>query len=292
MAQSLGVEVDVITGDWRRGVDGKSLIEKLSTDSQHEIKAVAVVHNETSGGVTSRIDWIREAIDTCKHPALLIVDAVSSLGSIDYRHEEWGVDVTIAASQKGLMLPPGLCFNALSSKAIAASQDAGLARVVWDWRPMLAANREGFFPYTPSTNLLYGLHEALIMLEEEGLENVFVRHQRLAEATRQTVSAWGLEIFCRDSAEYSNSLTAVQVPKGSDADLLMQIALKDFDLSLGTGLGKLQGKIFRIGHLGSLNELTLLGVLCGIEMTLQIANIPFRKGGINAALEFLRSRKC
>ena len=288
MAERLGLRVDVVPGDWRCGANAEALGETLSEDRERHIQAVAVVHNETSGGVTSQIDQIRQVMDRYEHPALLLVDAISSLGSIEYCHDAWGVDVTISSSQKGLMLPPGLCSNALSDKALSASRTATLPRAYWDWEAMLSSNREGFFPYTPATNLLYGLREALTMLGEEGLENVFARHQRLAEATRQAVRAWDLEIFCRKPEEYSHSLTAVLVPEGSDSDRLMQVVLNRFDLSLGTGLGKLKGRVFRIGHLGSLNDLMLAGALCGIEMGLELTGIPFRAGGVTAALQFLQ----
>ena len=242
------------------------------------------VHNETSTGVTSRIPDLRRAIDSARHPALLLVDTISSLGSIDYRHDEWGVDVTVAGSQKGLMLPPGMSFNAISEKALAANATARLPRSYWDWQEMLKPNRSGFFPYTPPTNLMYGLREALRMLQEEGLPNVFRRHDRHAEATRAAVRAWGLEIVCEEPREYSSSLTAVFVPEGSDADKLRAVILENFDMSLGAGLSKLAGKVFRIGHLGSFNDLMLAGTLCGVEMGLRLAGVPFKEGGVLAAL--------
>jgi alanine-glyoxylate transaminase/serine-glyoxylate transaminase/serine-pyruvate transaminase len=245
------------------------------------------VHNETSTGVTSRIGEIRAAIDRADHPALFLVDTISSLASMDYRHDEWKVDVTVAGSQKGLMLPPGLSFNAISAKARDASRTAGLKRAYWDWQPMLQANEAGFFPYTPATNLLYGLREALRMLEEEGLENVFRRHARHAAATRRAVRAWGLEVNCADDREHSASLTAVVLPPGHDADRVRQVALDKFDLSLGTGLGKLKGRVFRIGHLGSFNDLMLCGTLCGVEMALRLAGVPSKPGGVDAALQHL-----
>src|SRR5881628_1835524 len=250
MAENLGLDVDFVPGDWRHGVDPDVLEAKLSEDPHHRIKAVTVVHNETSTGVTCRIGSVRKAIDRSGHPALLLVDTISSLASIDYRHDEWGVDVTVAGSQKGLMLPPGLSFNAISEKALAASASARLPKSYWDWQPMLAANETGFFPYTPATNLLYGLQEALQILSEEGLENVFARHDRHAEATRRAVRAWGLEVLCQNPAEYSSSLTAVLLPAGHDADELRNLILERFNMSLGSGLGKLQRKVFRIGHLG------------------------------------------
>ncbi|MGC2519397.1 MAG: aminotransferase class V-fold PLP-dependent enzyme [Burkholderiales bacterium] len=287
MATRLGLDVELVPTDWRRGVDPATVEAKLREDGQHRIRAVCVVHNETSTGVASRIGAIRRAIDAARHPALYLVDTISSLASIDYRHDEWRVDVTVAGSQKGLMLPPGLSFNALSEKARKASQSAKLPRSYWSWEEILAANKTGYFPYTPATNLLYGLREALKMLMEEGLPNVFARHARHAEATRRAVRAWGLEILCAVPEEYSNSLTAVMLPAGHDADALRKIILDAYDMSLGTGLGKLAGKIFRIGHLGDFNDLTLAGVLAGVEMGLELAGVPHRKGGVLAALEHL-----
>jgi alanine-glyoxylate transaminase / serine-glyoxylate transaminase / serine-pyruvate transaminase len=290
MATRLGLEVEFVPGDWRHGVDPALVEEKLSADSAHRLKAVCVVHNETSTGVTSRIAEIRAAIDRSGHPALLMVDTISSLASIDYRHDAWKVDVTVAGSQKGLMLPPGLGFNAVSKKALAASQTARLPRSYWDWEAMLETGRTGFFPYTPATNLLFGLREALTMLlDEEGIPAVFRRHARHAEATRRAVAGWGLEVLCVDPREYSNSLTAVLVPDGFDADRLRDIILEVFDMSLGTGLGRLRGKVFRIGHLGHFNDLMLCGTLAGVEMGLHRAGIPHRSGGVTAALEFLGS---
>jgi len=291
MAGKLGLEVDFVPGDWRHGVSPEELERRLSADKGHAVKAVMAVHNETSTGVASRIAELRQAMNRAQHPALLLVDTISSLASIDYRHDEWGVDVTVGGSQKGLMLPPGLSFNAISAKALAASKQAKLPRSYWDWQPMLAAATTGFFPFTPATNLLYGLKEAIAMLEEEGLENVFARHDRLAEATRRAVRAWGLEILCADPQEYSSSLTAIIVPEGHDADLLRKIALDRFDLSLGTGLGKVAGKVFRIGHLGWFNELMLMGTLAAIEMGLAIAGMPHRRGGVDAAMEFLAGNR-
>jgi alanine-glyoxylate transaminase/serine-glyoxylate transaminase/serine-pyruvate transaminase len=287
IAQRLGLEVEFVPGDWRQGVDPQVVEDKLREDTQGEIKVIAVVHNETSTGVTSRISEIRQAIDRAKHPALFLVDTISSLGSIDYRHDEWGVDVTVAASQKGLMLPPGLSFNAISAKALAAAEDASLPRSFWDWKRHVDMYPSGFFPYTPSTNLLYGLKEAVSMLLEEGLDSVFKRHNRHAEATRQAVHAWGLELQCINPAEYSSSLTTVRVPDGHDANELRKIILQNFDLSLGTGLGKVRGVAFRIGHLGDFNDLMLMGTLSGVEMGLAMANIPFKKGGVVAAMDFL-----
>lgn len=287
MAARLGVSVDLVPTDWRRGVDPAAVEAKLKEDREHKIKAVCVVHNETSTGVTCRIGAIRRAIDSARHPALYMVDTISSLASIDYRHDEWGVDVTVAGSQKGLMLPPGLSFNCVSEKARKASQGAKLPRSYWNWEEMLSSNKSGFFPYTPATNLLYGLREALKMLQDEGLQNVFARHARHAEATRRAVRAWGLEILCAVPEEYSNSLTAVMMPAGHDADALRKIILEAYDMSLGTGLGRLAGKIFRIGHLGDFNDLTLAGTLAGVEMGLELAGVPHKKGGVLAAFEHL-----
>jgi alanine-glyoxylate transaminase / serine-glyoxylate transaminase / serine-pyruvate transaminase len=287
MAGSLGLEVDLVPGSWRRGVDPALVHERLATDRTHAVRAVMVVHNETSTGVTSDVPAIRAAVDAAGHPALLLVDTVSSLASIDYRHDEWGVDVTVSCSQKGLMLPPGLGFNALGERALAASAQAGLPRSYWDWQPMLAANADGHFPYTPPTNLLYGLREALAMLAEEGLENVLARHRRHAEATRLAVRAWGLEVLCQDPARYSSSLTAVLVGAGNDADEVRRVALERYDLSLGAGLGRLAGRVFRIGHLGALNDLMLAGTLCGIELSLARAGVGTGRG-VDAALTHLR----
>jgi alanine-glyoxylate transaminase/serine-glyoxylate transaminase/serine-pyruvate transaminase len=287
MASRLGLEVDLLPGDWRHGADYAGIEKRLAVDKARAIKAVCVVHNETSTGVTSRIPLVRKAIDAAGHPALLMVDTISSLASIDYRHDEWGVDVTIAGSQKGLMLPPGLSFNATSPKALAASKEAKLPRSFFDWEEMIASNATGYFPYTPATNLLYGLREAITMLEEEGLPNVFARHDRHAEATRRAVRAWGLEILCAVPEEYSSSLTAVMMPPGHDADRFRAAVLERFDMSLGTGLARLKGKAFRIGHLGDFNDLTLMGTLAGVEMGLELAGVPHRKGGVLAAMEHL-----
>ena len=287
VAERFGLVVDYVPGNWRRGADPAQLETRLAADPAHAIKAVLVTHNETSSGATSRVAEIRRVLNQARHPALLMVDAVSSLASIDYRHDEWEVDVTIAGSQKGLMLPPGLGFNAISEKALAASKSARLPRSFWDWQEMLKSNRDGFFPYTPATNLLFGLREALHMLQEEGLSNVFERHNRHAAATRAAVQAWGLEIVCEDPREYSSSVTAVFMPEGHDADKLRAIILNNFDMSLGAGLSRLAGKVFRIGHLGSFNDLMLAGTLSGIEMGLQLARVPHKKGGINAALDRL-----
>ncbi|HEY1938929.1 MAG TPA: aminotransferase class V-fold PLP-dependent enzyme [Candidatus Angelobacter sp.] len=282
-----GLVVNYVPGNWRRGAQPEEAEHRLTEDTQHAIKAVMVVHNETSTGVTSRIAEIRRAMDRAKHPALLMVDAISSLASMDYWHDEWRVDVTVGGSQKGLMLPPGLSFNAVSDKALAANKTAKMSRYYWDWQEMLKPNRVGFFPYTPATNLLWGLREALAMLHEERLENVFRRHERHAEATRAAVKAWGLEILCEEPKEYSSSVTAVLMPQGHDADKLREIILENFDMSLGTGLAKLANKVFRIGHLGYFNDLMLAGTLSGVEMGLKLANVPHKPGGINAALDHM-----
>ncbi len=287
MAERFGLEVDFVPGDWRHGVDPKAVEARLAADDKRAIKAVAVVHNETSTGVASRIKELRDAMDRVGHTALLMVDTISSLAAIDYRQDEWGVDVTGGGSQKGLMLPPGLAFNAVSEKALAAAKSARFAASYWDWEAMLAANKQDVFPYTPATNLLYGLREAIHMLLEEGLDAVFARHARLAEATRRAVRGWDLEILCQNPAEYSNSLTAVVMPEGYDADELRRVILERFNLALGNGLGKLKGRVFRIGHLGDFNELMLAGTLGGVEMGLAAAGVPFAKGGIAAALDYL-----
>jgi alanine-glyoxylate transaminase/serine-glyoxylate transaminase/serine-pyruvate transaminase len=291
LAARLGLQTEILPGDWRRGADAAAIEARLAEDRAHAIKALCVVHNETSTGVASRIAPVRRAIDAARHPALLMVDTISSLGSIDYRADEWGVDVTVAGSQKGLMLPPGLSFNAVSEKARAAVKTARLPRSYWDWEEMLAANAGGYFPYTPATNLLYGLDEAIKMLLEEGLDEVFARHARHGEATRRAVRAWGLEILCTNPAEYSNALTAVMLPAGHDEAEFRRLTLERFDLSLGAGLTKLKGKVFRIGHLGDLNDLTLLGTLAGVEMGLERAGIPHRQGGVRAAMDHLNSHE-
>ncbi len=291
MAGSLGLEVDrdFVPGDWRHGADPDVLAQRLAADTAREIKAVCVVHNETSTAVTSRIADIRRAMDEAGHPALLLVDTISSLGSIDYRHDEWGVDVTVAGSQKGLMLPPGLSFNAVSSKALEASRTARLPRSFWDWQPIIEANKKGSFSYTPATNLLYGLEEALRLLDAEGLPEVYARHARHAAATRAAVRGWGLEVLCLDEREHSGSLTAVLMPEGHDADEVRKIILERFDMSLGAGLGKLAGRVFRIGHLGSFNDLTLAGTLAGVQMGLELAGVPIKKDGLGDALDLLRT---
>ena len=287
LAERMSLAVELMPGDWRQGANAAEIEKRLRADAVYAIKAVCVVHNETSTGVTTPIAPIRAAIDRAGHPALLLVDTISSLGSIDYRHDEWGVDVTVGGSQKGLMLPPGLSFNAISAKALAAAKHAKLPRSYWEWSEMIASNATGYFPYTPATNLLFGLHEALEMLFAEGLPQVFARHDRLAEATRRAARAWGLEILCVNPAEYSSSLTALIVPDGHSADAFRKIVLERFNMSLGQGLGKVTGKIFRIGHLGYFNELMLCGTLAGVEMGLKLAGIPHRAGGVDAAMAYL-----
>jgi len=287
VAAKLGLDVDVVQTDWRHGVDAQAVESKLLDDRDHKIKAVGVVHNETSSGVTSSVSAVRAAMDRAGHPALLLVDVISSLGSIDYRHDEWGVDVSVGGSQKGMMLPPGLGFNAMSDKALAASKSAKLPRSYWDWQMMLSQNVNGFFPYTPATNMLFGLKESLSMLREEGLQIVFRRHERHGEATRRAVRAWGLENVAVDPKEYSNSVTAVYLPAGHSADEFRKVVLERFNMALGSGLGKLADKVFRIGHLGDLNDLMLAGALSGVEMGLELAGVPHRKGGVAAALEYV-----
>ncbi len=287
LASKLGLVVDFVASDWRHGVDAAVLAERLGADSDKQIKAVCVVHNETSTGITSSIPDVRAALDEIGHPALLMVDTISSLGSIDYRHDEWGVDVSVGGSQKGLMLPPGLSFNAISDKALAATKTANLPASYWNWADMLQPNREGFFPYTPATNLLFGLRESISMLLEEGLDQVFARHTRLAEATRRAVAAWGLELLCLEPLNYSDALTAVRMPSGFDADEFRKVVLDEFDMSLGNGLGKVTGEVFRIGHLGSFNELMMVGTLAGVEMGLAAGGVPYHPGGVAAAMEWL-----
>lgn len=287
LAVKLGLEPVFMPGDWRHGADAAAIEARLAEDKGHTIKAVCVVHNDTSTGITSNVAAVRRAMDATGHPALLMADVISSLGSIDYRHDEWQVDVTVGGSQKGLMLPPGLSFNAVSDKALAAAKSAGMARSYWDWAAMIAANENGVFPYTPGTNLLFGLRAAIDMLHEEGLAAVFARHDRHAEATRRAVRAWGLEVVCQNADEYSSALTAVMLPAGNDADSFRKIVLERFDMSLGNGLGKIAGKVFRIGHLGDFNDLMLAGTLCGVEMGLGLAGIPHRTGGVAAAMDYL-----
>lgn len=287
LAERLGLKPEFISGDWRHGTDATAIETALSRDITHDIKAVCVVHNDTSTGITSDISAVRQAIDSAGHPALLMVDVISSLGSIDYRHDEWGVDVTVGGSQKGLMLPPGLSFNAVSVKARVTSRKARMTRSYWDWEEMIQANEKGVFPYTPGTNLLFGLREAIDMLHEEGLDNVFARHDRHAEATRRAVRAWGLEVLCQNPDEYSSALTAVLMPEGNDADSFRKTVLESFDMSLGNGLGKVAGRVFRIGHLGDFNDLMLSGTLCGVEMGLGLAGVPHETGGVIAAMDYL-----
>jgi len=287
LARRLRLEPQVIGTDWRRAADPDAIEAALREDSTHEIKAVCVVQNETSTGCATRIDEVRAAIDAAGHPALLMVDTISSLASIDMRMDEWGVDVIVAGSQKGLMLPPGMAFNAISPKALAAHETAGLQRAYWDWSDMLGPNANGFFPYTPATNLLYGLVEAIDMLEEEGLSNVFARHDRHAEATRRAVQAWGLEVLCLEPRHYSSSLTAVLMPEGHSADKFRSVVLENFDMSLGSGLSKVADKVFRIGHLGDFNDLMLMGTLAGVEMGLGLAGVPHQRGGVDTAMTYL-----
>jgi alanine-glyoxylate transaminase/serine-glyoxylate transaminase/serine-pyruvate transaminase len=286
-AKKFSLVVDFVPGDWRHGADPKIVEQKLSEDKGHKIKALLVLHNETATGIVSNIGKIRKAMDSAKHPALLLVDTISSLASIDYCHDEWKVDVTIAGSQKGLLLPPGLSFNAISQKALDAYSKSTMQKAYWDWKPMLENNKNGFFPYTPSTNLIFGLDEALNILMEEGLENIFKRHARLAEATRIAVKAWGLEILAKNPEEYSNTITAVLLPNGYDADNLRKMILDDFNMSLGMGLNKIKGKVFRIGHLGDFNDLMLAGVLAGVEMGLKKNKIPYKSGGLMSAIDYL-----
>lgn len=289
MAEKIGLQPEFLQGDWRSGADPNAIANRLRDDTAHDIKAVCVVHNETSTGATTRIDEVRKAIDAAGHPALLLVDTISSLGSIDFRQDEWGVDVAVGCSQKGLMLPPGLSFNAVSEKALEAAKSSTSKKAFWSWEDMAGPNETGFFPYTPATNLLYGLAEAIDMLHEEGLDNVFARHDRHAEATRRAVTAWGLEILCNEPKNYSSSLTAVRLPEGHDADAFRKIVAENFNMSLGNGLNKLAGKVFRIGHLGDFNDLMLAGTLCGVEMGLELAAVPFERKGVQAALDYLAS---
>ena len=288
MASRLGLETEFLATDWRRGVDPQQVEDRLRADTENKIKAVCIVHNETSTGSTSRVNEVRLAMNNAGHDALLLADTISSLASIDFRHDEWGVDVTVAGSQKGLMLPPGLSFNAVSEKALAVASKGGMRRSYWDWEEQIAANKDGAFPFTPATNLLYGLAEAIDMLHEEGLDNVFKRHDRHAAATRKAVQAWGLEVLCQEPKDYSSALTAVLLPDGHNADAFRAGVLQNFNMSLGNGLAKLAGKVFRIGHLGDFNDLMLLGTLSGVEMGLSLANIPHQKGGVDAAMNMLK----
>ena len=289
MADKLGINTEFLETDWRRGVEPEKLLDRLKNDAEGKIKAVCVVHNETSTGSTSRIKEVRNVMNLANHEALLMVDTISGLASMDYKHDDWGVDVTISGSQKGLMLPPGLSFNAISEKALLTSKKSGMQRSYWDWQEQIEANKSGSFPYTPATNLLYGLKEAINMLHEEGLDNVFKRHDRHAKATRAAVQAWGLEVLCQEEMDYSNVLTAVKLPDGHNADELRKIILENFNMSLGNGLSKLAGKVFRIGHLGDFNDLMLMGTLTGVEMGLSLAGVPHQKGGAARASEFLIS---
>ena len=291
VARRLGLTVDVLDGDWRRAVDPDAVDHRLRSDAKRAIKAVMIVHNETSTGIRTDVSAIRAVMDRVEHPALLMVDAVSSLASMEYTHSGWNVDVTVAGSQKGLMLPPGLSFNAASRRALNAHRYAGLPRAYWDWTPMLEFNARGFFPYTPATNLLFGLQEALSMLGEEGSDRTRARHHRLAEATRRTVRAWKLDLFGRRADELSDTVTTVEMPESSDAEAFRRVVLERFDMSLGSGLGPLKGRVFRIGHLGDFNELMLLGTLGGIEMGLRAAAVPFEPGGVQAAIDYLTDSK-
>lgn len=287
MAHRLGIKTEFLKTDWQRGAMPEKIYERLKKDTEQQIKAICVVHNETSTGCTSRIKEVRDAINSANHDALLMVDTISGLASMEYKHDEWGIDVTVSGSQKGLMLPPGLSFNAISEKAIKISKKSGMRRSYWDWEEQIEANRYGSFPYTPATNLLYGLKEAIKMLHEEGLEKVFKRHDRHAKATRLAVQAWGLEVLCKEERDYSSVLTAVVLPETHNADNLRKIILENFNMSLGNGLSKLSGKVFRIGHLGDFNDLMLMGTLTGIEMGLDLAGIPHQKGGAARASEAL-----
>jgi alanine-glyoxylate transaminase/serine-glyoxylate transaminase/serine-pyruvate transaminase len=291
LAERFKIEVDMIPGDWRRGASPEQIEAKLAEDRGHRIKAVMVVHNETSTGATSRVADIRKAIDRAKHPALFMVDTISSLASVPYEHDAWGVDVTVSGSQKGLMLPPGLSFNAVSDKALAAAKANTTQRSYWDWHEIIAANKSGGWPYTPATNMLYGLKEAIAMLHEEGLDNVFARHERHAAATRAAVRAWNLEVLCVEPREQSPVLTGVVMPDGHDADRFRQVTLQHFDMSLGAGLSKVKGKVFRIGHLGHFNDLMLMGTLAGVEMGLHLAGVPHRAGGVQAAMDVLTKKQ-
>ena len=288
LAKRLGLKAELIETNWRRGADAEEISQRLSSDKTGKIKAVCIVHNETSTGAMSDVARVRKSIDDTGHNALLMVDTISSLASSDFRHDEWGVDVTVSGSQKGLMLPPGLSFNAISKKAIGAHKKATLPRSYWDWDEQIEANSLGAFPYTPATNLLYGLNEAIAMLKEEGLDNVFSRHKRHAEATRLAVQTWGLEVLCEEKEDFSNTLTAVLLPDGYNADEFRSVVLDNFNMSLGNGLSRLAGKVFRIGHLGDFNDLMLVATLGGIEMGLSKSSIPHQVGGTQAAMQFLK----
>lgn len=291
LARKFGVETEFLKGDWRTGADADAIEARLIADKARTIKAVCVVHNETSTGAVTDVAAVRKAIDRAGHPALLMVDTVSSAGSIDYRHDEWGVDVAVCGSQKGLMLPPGLGFNVISDKAIAASKTNRLPRSFWDWGEMLAINEKGYFPSTPATNLLQGLKVALDLLEQEGLDNVFARHGRAAEATRRCVRHWGFEIQCRIPSQYSSSLTAVRLPDGHSADALRAEILDRSNMSLGNGLGPLADKVFRIGHIGDFNDTSVVGVLAAVEMGLAVRGVPHRPGGLEPAMAYLRGNQ-
>ncbi|HUF47308.1 MAG TPA: aminotransferase class V-fold PLP-dependent enzyme [Vicinamibacterales bacterium] len=290
VARKLGFDVHWIESDWRHAADPTAIQAALEADTAHAIKAVLVVHNETSTGITSRIDLVRDAMNAAGHPALLMVDTVSSLGSVPYEHDAWCVDVMVSGSQKGLMLPPGIGINAVSERALAASKTSTFRKAYWDWAPMLVSNETGYTPYTPPTNLLFGLDESLDMLLAEGLHAVFERHRRFGEATRRAVSAWGLELCPRDSGASSNTLTAVWLPDGHDADALRTVILDRFDMSLGAGLGRVKRRVVRIGHLGDLNDLTLVGAIAGFEMGLGLAGVPHTTGGVAAAMDWLAAR--
>ncbi len=290
MALRLGIKTEFLKTDWQRGAEPEKIYERLEKDTEKQIKAVCVVHNETSTGCTSRIEEVRKALNSANHDALLMVDTISGLGSMEYKHDEWGVDITVSGSQKGLMLPPGLSFNAISEKALKMSKTSGMRRSYWDWEEQIEANKSGSFPYTPATNLLYGLKEAIDMLHEEGLDNVFYRHERHAQATRAAVQAWGFETVCKEEKDFSNVLTAVMLPKNHNADILRKIILENLNMSLGSGLSKLAGKVFRIGHLGDFNDLMLMGTLNGIEIGFEMAGIPYQKGGIAKATEILANK--
>ena len=288
MAIKLGLNTEFIETNWRNGLDHLQIEKRLKLDVNQKIKAVCIVHNETSTGCTSDVRAVRQVLDNLKHDALLMVDSISGLASMNYEHDNWGVDVTVSGSQKGLMLPPGLSFNAISDKALLASKNSKMRRSYWDWNEFLEFNKSGFFPYTPATNMLFGLKEAIAMLHEEGLENVFKRHARYSEATRIAIQSWGLEVFCSNKDRFSDVLTAVIVPDNKDADQLRKVILENFNMSLGNGLSKLKGKVFRIGHLGDLSDLSLLGTLSGVEMGLDLTGIPFQRGGVEKAREYLK----
>jgi len=290
IADKFKLDVDFLAGDWRRGADVGQIEAQLAADRQHQIKGVMVVHNETSTGCVTHPLEVRKAMDRVKHPALLMVDTISGLGSLEYEHDAWGIDVSVAGSQKGLMLPPGLSFNAVSEKALAVAKANSSMRSYWDWQEVIAFNKVGTWPYTPAVNLLFGLNEAVAMLEEEGLDNVFARHKRHSAATRAAVKAWGLETQCQDPHAHSPALTGVVMPEGHDADNFRKVVLENFDMSLGTGLNKIKGKVFRIGHIGHFNDPMLMGTLSGIEMGLDLAKVPHRSGGVLAAMEVLKGR--